>query len=423
MKTTDTTRHVLVLLPSVQDRSELMPLAEHGYTFHFMDDPAWKSHEPALDGFDPHAYIERCLALAREVNAAGIFYTHELANFVAAVLARELGLPGPTVESIFLTNHKLYGRATEMDPIRFKGYALDSDEWRRAVIFPSHVKPVSLFFSLLQSTVRNEADLERAVAALRGSIRSWERPFTDLFARYVDQASYPLAAGSPILIEEFVGDVVSQHAVEGWSDADGVPHLWATSDNNYMAGSGAALDNNSVPSALEPEMARRIEDLAFATVRRFGMKSGFWNVEVWVREGGKLQITEVNGRICATMTALYRKAYGKSQYPVILKLACGQPIDPETDAPGEPLCHAAMFGISTARKGLVKQLINVPEFQRLTTRSEVIQARLMFDPDTNVTWHQTGGRSCVARAWISGDSLGQVSRLANEIRASVVTTG
>lgn len=420
MQSRQPVKNVLVLLPSSQDRSELTQLESSGYCFHYMDDPAWKSHEPALTGFDPNAYIARCLEKAREVKVAGIFYTHELANFVAAVLARELGLPGPPVESMFLTNHKLYGRAMESDPICFFGYRLDSEEWRETENFPVHVKPVSLFFSLLQSTARNPDELASAVADIRGTIRDWERPFTELFAQYVNQEKYPLAAQSPFVVEEFVGNVVSQHAVEGWSDAEGLPHLWAVSDNNYWPGQGAPLDNNSVPSRLTPAVNQAIVQKAFETVQRFGIRNGFWNVEIWLRDDGRLQITEVNGRICATMTALYRKAYGKSQYPVVLKLACGEPINPVTDAPADASYVAAMFGISSSQKGRVRDLIDISKFEELTKRDEVIQARLMFEPQTEVTWHQTGGKSCIARAWIFGDTQHQIDQLANEIRRSVL---
>lgn len=420
MQRTQPTKNVLVLLPSQQDRSELAQLESNHYCFHYMDDPAWKSHEPAMNGFDPLAYIDRCLLLAREVKADGIFYTHELANFVAAVLAQELGLPGPPIESMFLTNHKLYGRAAERDPIKFKGFAYDSEEWRATQEFPVQVKPVSLFFSLLQSTARNKLELERAVEALRGTIRPWERPFADIFTRYVDKGKYPLAAGSPFLVEEFVDNVVSQHAVEGWSDADGIPHLWAVSDNNYFPGQGAPLDNNSVPSALSSELIGSVVSTAFDTVQRFGIRNGFWNAEIWIREDGRMQVTEVNGRMCATMTALYRKAYDKSQYPAVLKLACGEPIDPEKDVPTKASCVAAMFGIATKKRGPVHELIDIYRFEQLTKRDEVIQARLMFDSQTNVTWHQTGGKSCVARAWIAGHSQVEINALANEIRQSVL---
>ncbi len=412
-------KHVLVLLPSKQDYDELQSLESAGYTFDFLDDENWRSYEPSLTGFFPLAYVNRCVERVRQTNACGIFYTDDLANFIAAIVAKTVGLAAPSIESMFLANHKLYSRATERSPIRFTGFSFDSDKWRNAVDFPIHVKPVSLFFSLLQTTVHCEKELERAVSRLKASAPEWERPFVELFSHYIDDEKYPLADQHCFLAEEFVGNAISQHAVEGWTDADGVQHIWAVSDNNYFPGLSAALDNNSIPTRLTDVMSQAVCDVAMDTVARFGLKDGFWNVEIWVRDDGKIQVTEVNGRVCSSMTPLYRNVFGKSQYPAALKIACGLRVE-KSDRPSSPVGVGAMFAISSPHTGRVRDLLKLEKFPEIRKIPGVVKATQIYGSDAIVNWQQTGGRCCVARAWIVGQDYAEITQKAANIRQELL---
>ena len=411
-------KRLLALLPSQQDRSELASLADKGIEIEYLDDPGWRSYEVSLDAFDPVDFVSRAIGVAHQLAVDGIFFTDDLANFAGAVVGKELMLPTPPVEAMFLANHKFYSRCSESESIRFDGFRLDQDEWVGRIPFPSHLKPASLYFSLLQTTVTNEQELLKAVGEMREKLPAWERPFKDLFRRYVDPDRFPLAAHDIFVAEEFI-TCRSQHAVEGWTDAQGKHFIWAVSDNNYLPGVASALDNNSVPSRLLPDDVQKVTRAALDAVENIGMRNGFWNVELWVLPNDDIRVTEINGRACVSMTALYKGVFGKSQYPIIAKLAAGLPIE-DSELPGLPNGVGGMFALSTSKRGYVRDLIDLDAFSRLQDQSGVVRTVQIFSENTYIDWHQTGGRSCLARFWLVGESYESIHAQASEIRARVL---
>src|SRR5215467_5805286 len=97
--------HVLVVCPDDYDRAMFANMA--GYEFHFL--PPAPSHWQPDPNFDPIAYLDHALAYARQHRIGAVLSTHDLGDLIAALVARELRLPGPTPESIFLALHKFYG--------------------------------------------------------------------------------------------------------------------------------------------------------------------------------------------------------------------------------------------------------------------------------------------------------------------------
>lgn len=411
-------RHIVVLLPSEQDRQELSNVARDGFTFHYMEDSSWESYEPSKPTFDPVVFARRSIDEACRLGTNGVLATDDLANFIAAVICREIGLPGSSVDSMLYANHKFYGRTIESDPIRYDGYSLFKEEWRTHRYFPAQIKPPCLYFSLLQSRVDGPEELATAVAALREAAPRWEHPFVKLFQNFLPAERYPLATAHSFVVEEFV-NAASQHAVEGWADSEGRQYIWAISDNNYFPGEGTALDNNCVPSRLSPREKERLSQVALAIARSAGLRSTFWNIELWIRRDGRIQATELNGRICASMTCLYKAIYGESQYPYAVKLACGLPLPSMGGFDQSPVV-GAMFAISTTRRGKVQHLLDFQALERAKLDDGVVRAKLMFPPDSEISWYQTGGRCCLARVWIVGSTYEEIYAKGARIRAEVL---
>lgn len=411
-------KKLLALLPSPQDRQELALLFEKGIEVVCLEDPGWRSYDASPQTFDPLEVVRNAISMGRELAVDGIFFTDDLVNFVGAIVGKELMLPTPSVESMFLANHKYYSRCSERYPIRFQGFRLDQDEWRGQIPFPSHLKPPSLFFSLLQTTVTNEQELSNAVAELREKLPAFARPYKELFRQFIDENRFPLALHDMFVAEEFV-TFKTQHAVEGWTDGQGHHSIWAVSDNNYFSGIGSALDNNSVPSRLAPAELERVTRAAIDAVENIGIRNGFWNVELWVLSNNNIGITEINGRACVSMTALYKQVFGKSQYSIIAKLAADLPIE-DCDMAGRPNGVGGMFSVSTRKQGYVRDLLNEKAFSQVQELPGVVRTAQIFPGDAYIDWHQTGGRSCLARFWLVGDSYDTITAQAREIRAKVL---
>jgi hypothetical protein len=414
------TKHVLALLPSKQDRLELRAMEPHGYTFHFVDDESWRSYEPAAYTFDPIYYAQYCSSVAKEIGAAGIFSSDDLANLVAAIVARECNLPAPSIKSMFLANHKYWARKSEKRPLSCTLLSVSSQTTDCELRYPVQLKPASLYFSLLQETAHSAYDVRSWIERNKENIVAWERPFRELFRQFIDQGEYPGADVPSVVAEEFVADYASQHAVEGWTDANGDSHVWAISDNNYVGGSGSSLSSNTVPTRLSDVLAQDISRAAIEAVDALDIRKGFWNAELWMLRDGSFRLTEINGRICASMTALYRAVFGMSQYRAAIKLACGEEVSLATDVPRVSTGLGGMFAIPTRRRGYVREILQVSQVELIRAMPGVVRFELMFGPDMLINWHQTGGRCCVARAWIVGATFDEIHSKAERIRALIL---
>src|SRR5882762_6705748 len=171
---------ILVICPDPYDRWAFERVEEH--RFHFVD--AGISHWEASPEFDPVAYLDRCRDLMNDQRVDAVVSTHDLGDLIAAVLAAEAGLPGPSPESVFLCLHKLYGRRAEVDPIRCQPLLLD--EPLPAITYPAYLKAPWLKLGLLGFKVTSDEQTREAMDLARRELPVWTRQYYRLFARAVD---------------------------------------------------------------------------------------------------------------------------------------------------------------------------------------------------------------------------------------------
>jgi len=142
---------ILVVCPDSYDRWAFERV--EGHRFHFVD--AGLSHWEASPDFEPVAYLEQCREVMAEHQIGAVVSTHDLGDLIAAMLAKEAGLPGPSPEAVFLCLHKLYGRRAEIDPIRCRPLLLD--EPLPALTYPAYLKAPWLKLGLLGFKVTSDA--------------------------------------------------------------------------------------------------------------------------------------------------------------------------------------------------------------------------------------------------------------------------
>ena len=309
---------VLVLLPDSFDRTSFSGVP--GHRFRFVET------ERAIDhwrptGFDPLAYLDRARSAAREGPVDAVVSTHDLGDYLAALLARELGLPGPSPEAVFLGLHKYYGRRAEgeagFDSLRCEALDL-SEPCPRAFGYPCFLKAPFLKLGLLGYRLDGPEDLARAWAIARRELPAWSRQYLPLFSETVDLSRYPLAGREIMLLEAFRDG--PQVTVEGWMK-DGRFHLWAITDTNAFPGS-RAIDNFSLPSRLPTPVQERLAQAAERLLRAIGFDGGFANVELWWIDGEPIPI-EVNARAAASFSVLYERCLGVSHSAAIAEVAGG----------------------------------------------------------------------------------------------------
>jgi hypothetical protein len=343
---------ILVTFPDPFDRATFEALPEH--RFHFLEGPT--SHWRPTPGFDVLDYLERCRDYAREHRIEAVLSTHDLGDLVAALVAADLGLPGPSPEAVFLCLHKYYARRAEPDPIRCEALRLGEAQapTTRSTPFgyPCFLKAPWLKLGLLGFQLNGPEDLERALAVARREYPGWARQYRPLFERYVDRERYPLAAEDILLVEELVEG--PQVTVDGWVSHDGEIHLWAITDTNFYPGT-RVIDNFSLPSRHPREVQEQLWRKAEEAIRAIGFRGGFWNAELWVKPEGP-RIVEVNGRSAACFAVLYQGCLDASVFAAAVELACGNDPGPEPVWNGTV---GGQFNLITFAEGRVADLLDV----------------------------------------------------------------
>ncbi len=407
--------NILVVLPISHDRHVLRAY-EHAYRFHWMDDPKFTYRQPNPYTPDPEfdlvQYTERCSAYISEHQIDGVLYSHDLASMVAGILCQRHGLPGPTFEATFLASHKYYSRCREHATIWFDHIDLASGRWGSGVPrFPCYLKPTNLMSSMLQFRINSQEELDAALLKIRPELRSWNSLFTRFFSEYVDLETYPLAAQNILLAEEFVENG-SEYIVEGWSDASGTAHIWSMTDTVYFLDAPQTVDAYISPSRLSPEDRNRLREFSLQVVEAHGLRNGFWNVEVWIRDG-ELILTELNGRAASVWEPFHNGLYGKSIYRAMLSLCTGDLAacleeTPRTDSPRV----GGQFHLTTFAEGRAEEFFDFPRARALDT------GQMVFCSEEHTITRQLRTRGFrLAMFYLFAPSMRELTDAALDLRA------
>jgi hypothetical protein len=392
---------VLVVFPDSYDRWAFERVG--GHRFHFVD--AGISHWEASPDFDLIAYLERCRDVLRSEHVDAVVSTHDLGDLIAAVLADEAGLPGPSREAVFLCLHKLYGRRAEVDPIRCQAVLLD--DALPALTYPAYMKAPWLKLGFLGFKLESDDDARAAIELARGELPAWSRQYYPLFAASVDLAKYPLATTDMMLVEEFVEG--RQVTVEGWS-LNGVIQIWAMTDTNTLPGS-RVIDNFSTPSRVDAETAAALTAKTVETIRAFGFDGGFFNIEFWLTDDG-VRLTEVNGRSAACFGGIYDLALGADIFAAVADVACGLAPRALPRASGRV---AGQFNVITFDDDLAGNLLDygaaklIPEFSAFRGADERVRPVSEFGV-------------VLGQIELAGDSYDEIHARAEEMRRRLLKT-
>lgn len=379
-------RTVLVVCSTFRDHRELPRLARPGlnYLFH---DYASTSLEELIGGkgdglggaADPIAEIARMRAAVGDRDISAIVSTDDYPGAaLAAVLAAELGFPGPDPKASLICQNKYLSRLAQC---RIVPDAVPSfwpiDVAERAPLpdglaFPAFVKPMKSFFSIGAQRIETSAELREAKRKW-AELDAFFMPLDRLLRRHVG-----VEIGTTRLIAEGLLKG-AQVTVEGYAYGGDV-HILGVVDSIFFPDT-LAFSRFDYPSALPEAVQERMADIAKRLMSGLGFDNGMFNVEMMydARED-RIAIIEINPRMASQFADLYEKVDGTNAYEVLLDLGMG--IAPTPQRRQGKYRFAASCVMRTFEDGLVAAL---PCEERL---AEIERAY----PDIRVEIHANAGR-------------------------------
>ena len=244
------------------------------------------------------------------------------------ILRRELGLPGPSLESVLRCQHKYWSRIEQAKavPDEVPRFALVDPFAARAgdppLAFPFWIKPVTAHSSLLGYRVGTPADYERALGRIRAGIRRFAEPLEALMAHAELPAEIAQAGGAQCIAEEIIS-AGRQCTLEGYVFA-GEAQVYGIVDS-IRGPNESSLERYEYPSALPEPVKARMRDSAARVLARIGLDDTPFNMEFFHDPADDgLWLLEINARISKSHSPLFDKVEGVPHKEVMLDIALGR---------------------------------------------------------------------------------------------------
>lgn len=324
---------------------------------------------------------------------------------LAPLLAAEFNLPSPSLEAVLKCEHKYWARLEQakavpecvpafqvLDP--FDPQALEID-------FPVWLKPVKGFSSQLGFMVRNQGELEQALARMRESIVQIGGHFDECLAHALLPDEVADIGGCHALAEGIMTGV--QHAPEGYV-LDGEIHIHGTFEMVRRDG-GKLISYLRYPSTATAELQERMNEACRRVVRQVGFDNGCFNIEfLWDEARDKLWLIEVNTRISQSHSDLLYKVDGVSNHEVAVSVALGERPRLPTQRGRFPI--AAQFLLHKIEDAEVERVPTPAEIERVSQDlgGALIQLDIKEGSRLSDLPNQGEYAYVVGEAWIGAES-------------------
>ena len=323
------------------------------------------------------ASLQECLEDAEEMmkrkDAHAVLAHTDLDALVYAALSQKSPrlLRGPSVESVFLANHKYYSRRfLDPDPIPFTFLDLSDsanleqlcEEAVSEVGLPAFFKPCSSTASIGAASIRSTSELIRVARAYVNSSES-KKIFVDstylnpFYTKHLDLGKYPLATKVGAILEKHMGkSSVGFVAMEGFVFQGNLSH-WIMYDSLFWKTHPVCCRGYATPSILpEPTKAAawKLFDKVVVNMVQYGFDNSFVVVGAFVLEDGGVRLLEVNPRRGAGISSLSKVVFDSSGSMVGAQLKLTENVEPVIPKPSGR--HVLFGSITTFGCGKAKCL-------------------------------------------------------------------
>jgi len=371
-------RHELATIAG-GERIAFHQLLEHDEAIHperFPVDAMLARSEEILDAF-PGA-----------VDAVCTYWDFPTSTLVPLIRAH-FGLPGADLNAVLKLEHKYWARleqqkvVPEMIP-RFA--AIDPFAKNPAadlsLDYPFWIKPIKAHSSYLGFRIENAADLESALAAIRGGIEQFAKPFNQILEHA--QLPEPIAEidGFHCIAEEIIS-AGAQCTLEGYAHK-GEVEIYGIVDSVRGGRHRSSFTRYQYPSSLPRSVQARMTEAAVRVIKQAGYEEAPFNIEFfWDRKRDVITLLEANARCSKSHSPLFHRVDGASNLQVMVRLGLGEAPDfPHRQGDSQV---AAKFMLRVYRPGRVIRVPTNEDIERLYARFPEARLRVLVHEGQDLT--------------------------------------
>lgn len=375
---------IAVLFPNAWDERQLShpKYRDELELFYLGDDLFSFPGSLKLIGFDALKFVDRTVDFCKRHAVDGVMSSDEyIGAIVAAMAARELGLPGNDPGRIATAQHKYYSRVEQAKtvPEITPPHALlrldDLDPDAVPLPYPFFTKPCKGTFSLFASKIASPEELREKLRfnlIERLVLNRVAKPFNDLLRATTDVEHDASAFVAEGLMK---GEQVT---VDGYV-FEGDVSIMGITDSVMFEGTHT-FERFEYPSRLPREVQERMIELTARLVKGFGFVNGQFNVELFYdRETGEVAVIEINPRLSYQFADLFEYVDGSNTYDVLIDLTLGR----------EPSFRrgAGEFEVSAS---FVLRTFEGKKIARIPTEAEVDAVRRDYEESTIQIYGKAG---------------------------------
>jgi biotin carboxylase len=336
-------------------------------------------------------------------------------SLLVPLLAKERGIPSPSLESLVKCEHKYWSRLEQRASVpecvpafcAFDPFAEDPAS-QIDLEYPFWVKPVKSHSSSLGFEIHDETQLREAVEEIREEIGG----IGDAFQQVLKRLGLPLEieelSGTTCVAEQLISGV--QAAPEGTMFA-GDFHVHGVFDM-HKDEAGTSFERLDYPAdSVPPQVQQRMSDVAERYLRHVGFDNGCFNAEfMWDEPNDKLWMVEVNTRISQSHSDLFAKVDGASNHEVAIEIALGQP--PSMPHRQGRFAVASQCMVFHDRDAVVTKVPSREELEEVAERFPETRITVQVSPGERLSesLHQGSYRYIVAKAYIGADDHEELLR-------------
>ncbi len=332
--------------------------------------------------FDPLRFVDRMVAQYRGKIQGVVSNDDHWGALLAALIAKELNLPGLDPTVLVTCQHKALFREAERAIAPQGATSFEVIEPGNAaqkiptLAYPVFIKPVKSSFSVLARRISSVSEMQQATRfhwyerlSQHVALRSVE-----ILHRHVIGSGKRLPSLRSFIAETPLGGC--QVNVDGFT-SHGAVHVLGVIDA-VMYPNTHAFKRFEYPSRISQPALDAVVKTVKAMLHGLKYQHGFFNVEVFVEpadgpEAFQVRVIEINPRMARQLTSIYQDVHGVDCWHALFCLACGLDVEPAAKASRGTRKNAASF----VRRSFDGNLPAEPSAEQVhTARSLFPDARL-----------------------------------------------